>query len=226
MSTLLPQGSLLSIQRTRSNTELPSVPVFHLVQHVTIRTGAGVIESVDSNVHDFFVDNRVGWMVEVAKHFDRYGTSAVILGLAVVVAAIWRARTPTTWLMAAVPMSVIVNEVAVSLLKVMIGRERPPVVQQLVEATSASLPSGHTASATAFVTATVMIRHRMSHRNRSWGLLDLFLSAFAVVSGVARLVLGVHWLSDVVAGWFIGVMIGVLTVRVAGKIFVCRPSTN
>lgn len=226
MSTLLPQGSLLSIQRTRSNTELPSVPVFHLVQHVTIRTGAGVIESVDSNVQDFFVDNRVGWMVEVAKHFDRYGTSAAILGLAVVVAAIWRARTLTTWLMAAVPMSVIVNEVAVSLLKVMIGRERPPVVQQLVEATSSSLPSGHTASATAFVTATVMIRHLTSHRNRSWDLLDLFLSAFAVVSGVARLVLGVHWLSDVVAGWFIGVIIGALTVRVAGKIFVCRPSTN
>jgi len=226
VSTLLPQGSLLSIQRARSNTELPSRTVVHLAQHVTVRAGARVVSSVDSNVHDFFVDNRVGWMVEVAKRFDRFGMSAVILGLAVVVAVIWRARTPSTWLMAAVPMSVIVNEVVVSVLKVMIGRERPPVMQQLVEATSASLPSGHTASATALVTAIVMVGQLLSPRNRTRTALDLFLSAFAVVSGVARLVLGVHWLSDVIAGWFIGVMIGALTVRVAGKIFVCRPSTN
>ena len=226
MSTLLPQGSLLSIQRARSNTELPSRTVVHLAQYVTVRAGARVVSSVDSSVHDFFVDNRVGWMVEVAKRFDQFGTSAVILGLAVVVAVIWRARTPSTWLMAAVPLSVIVNEVVVSVLKVMIGRERPPVMQQLVEATSASLPSGHTASATALVTAIVMVGHLLSPRNRTRTALVLFLSAFAVVSGVARLVLGVHWLSDVIAGWFIGAMIGALTVRVTGKIFVCRPSTN
>lgn len=216
----------MSIPRFSGNTELRSWLVEPLTQHLSAAARVDALGSIDSSVHDFFVDQRPGWLVDVSKFFDAYGTSEMLLGVAVIVALVWVVRTRPSLLPLAIPVSVFVNAVVVAVIKDVVDRERPEMSQRLVEATSASLPSGHTASAAALVASILTVRSLTRGGKRRWTVQDAALMLFAFVAGVARLVLGVHWLSDVLVGWFIGAVIGVLITRLTSKVLSCRPSTS
>lgn len=89
-------------------------------------------------------------------------------------------------------------------LKALFGRERPDEPYRVVEAVNASFPSGHAMlSAVVFLTLGVLAA-RFSERRR---VKILAISAAVMVSllvGVSRIYLGVHWSSDVLAGWSMG----------------------
>jgi undecaprenyl-diphosphatase len=89
-------------------------------------------------------------------------------------------------------------------LKHLFDRPRPDLVPHAVEVTSASFPSGHAMLAmVTYLTlgallAEVQPRRRFKVYILSWAIL---LSALV---GVSRVYLGVHWPTDVLAGWCIG----------------------
>ena len=85
-----------------------------------------------------------------------------------------------------------------------IGRARPAEPVHIASAAGASFPSGHaTTSATAALTAIVLTWPRLAERWR-W-IVAVGASLVAVAVGFSRLVLGVHYPSDVVGGWFASV---------------------
>jgi len=89
-------------------------------------------------------------------------------------------------------------------LKQVFGRERPEMAYRAVEAANASFPSGHAMlSAVVFLTLGVLAA-RFAERRR---VKVLAVSAAVLVSllvGASRVYLGVHWASDVLAGWCVG----------------------
>lgn len=89
-------------------------------------------------------------------------------------------------------------------LKQVFGRERPEMAYRAVEAVNASFPSGHAMlSAVVFLTLGVLAA-RFADRRR---VKILAVSAAVLVSllvGASRVYLGVHWASDVLAGWCMG----------------------
>jgi undecaprenyl-diphosphatase len=89
-------------------------------------------------------------------------------------------------------------------LKVFFGRERPDAIFQAVPAINASFPSGHAMlSAAVFLTLGVMTA-RFTDRRR----IKVYAMACAIlitlIVGVSRVYLGVHWPTDVLAGWCLG----------------------
>ena len=90
------------------------------------------------------------------------------------------------------------------LLKLVYARPRPNLVPHLVDVTSTSFPSGHaTDSAIVYLTLATLIARTVPDQ-----ALRIYLIGVAVLLtlliGVSRVYLGVHWPSDVVAGWTIG----------------------
>ena len=91
-----------------------------------------------------------------------------------------------------------------SLLKQGFDRPRPELVDHLTHATSSSFPSGHaTLSAVAYLTLGLLMARAHEHL-RVRILIVVGAVAVTVLVGVSRVYLGVHWPTDVLAGWCLG----------------------
>jgi len=89
-------------------------------------------------------------------------------------------------------------------LKLVFGRERPDMAYRAVEAVNASFPSGHAMlSAVVFLTLGVLTA-RFTERRRVKVLAISAAVLLSLLVGASRVYLGVHWASDVLAGWCVG----------------------
>ena len=96
------------------------------------------------------------------------------------------------------------GQVLSSLLKVGIDRPRPELVSHLVNETSLSFPSGHAMlSAVTYLTLGSLAARFLHGRTTKIYVLSLAVLTTVLV-GVSRIYLGVHWPSDVLAGWCAG----------------------
>lgn len=89
-------------------------------------------------------------------------------------------------------------------LKVGFGRPRPELVPQLAEVHSLSFPSGHAMlSGVIFLTLGALLA-RFHKRKRERALIMLYAVLVTMLVGASRVYLGVHWPTDVLAGWALG----------------------
>jgi undecaprenyl-diphosphatase len=90
------------------------------------------------------------------------------------------------------------------LLKLGFARPRPELVSHLVDVNSFSFPSGHATMATiTYLTLGVLLARVQSRRRMKLYVLAVAI-LLALLVGFTRVYLGVHWPTDVVAGWCIG----------------------
>lgn len=87
-------------------------------------------------------------------------------------------------------------------LKLMVGRPRPELWPRLLAAHEAAFPSGHALAAATFYPALAWLLSE-GRPGRRWALLT-FAVLVASFVGIGRLYLGVHWPTDVLAGWLLG----------------------
>ena len=98
------------------------------------------------------------------------------------------------------------GSLVVTLVKNMVGRARPTITDHLVNVSSLSFPSGHAAnSAIVYLTMATLLSQLVERRA---GRIYLFTAAMLIVLliGASRIYLGVHWPSDVLAGWAFGTL--------------------
>ncbi|MFC8501751.1 phosphatase PAP2 family protein [Pedococcus sp. NPDC057267] len=106
--------------------------------------------------------------------------------------------------------AMVLMSVSIWLLKVLVGRTAPRAGENSVLDGGHSFPSGHAATAVVcLVLAAALLGDR--HHPRRWALTAA--SAAAGVVGVCTVVLGYHWVTDVVGGWAAGALIDIPAVR-------------
>lgn len=103
-----------------------------------------------------------------------------------------------------------------NLLKYSFHRARPDIVAHLVDVHTTSFPSGHaTKSAIVYLTlGALLARASASRRERAYVLAIAMLLTVGI--GASRVFLGVHWPSDVLAGWIVGSAWALLCWTLAG----------
>lgn len=143
------------------------------------------------------------WVAQSVVEITTLGGYPVLVTLVTAIAGfllVYRKFGPAIFMVAA-----IVSGTGVShLLKIVYDRPRPDIVDHLVATHTASFPSGHaTMSAVVYLTlATMIVRLVDDVAVRIYVILMAVLLTFMV--GMSRIYLGVHWPSDVIAGWALG----------------------
>ena len=91
-------------------------------------------------------------------------------------------------------------------LKVAIHRPRPTLPSAIMHAPGGSFPSGHALTAVVGTATIVLILLPVLHGR--WRVVAWVAAALiSLLSGACRVLLGVHFISDVIAGWILGAAI-------------------
>jgi undecaprenyl-diphosphatase len=104
------------------------------------------------------------------------------------------------------------GRMAVELHKLLAGAPRPPIADEVLNEASLAFPSGHAANAMITYVAIALLVP-VAQRNRAIAV--VLGASLAIVIGLTRVVLGVHWPSDVIGGWAFGLLWVVLLMRLA-----------
>lgn len=186
---------------------------------VAVRTG-GAAWPWDHTVHQWVLEHRGGIDASVARAVTWGGATSVALPALAVAGALLppgrrglRRRLGAGLLLSGSAALCVWLGLAVNHA---VGRERPPVVDWWGAAGGPSFPSGHTTAATVVAAtfawaATARVR---SARGRT--LVWCTAAAYALAVGWSRVWLGVHWPSDVLAGWLLAASWVALLVAGAG----------
>lgn len=144
------------------------------------------------------------WLTEVAIDITALGSTVVLLMLVAAVGGfLWLQNQPRLLLLliSAMAGGTVLN----ALMKTTFERPRPTVVPHLREVFTYSFPSGHAAlSAIVYLTIGVLLFEVVRGRAARLYCLAVAMTATALV-GFSRVFLGVHYPTDVLAGWAAGI---------------------
>jgi undecaprenyl-diphosphatase len=143
------------------------------------------------------------WLEESMRDLSGMGSTAVLTFITLSVVgylAVTRRGHAALVVLAAVISGTVVGQ----LLKIGFARPRPELVPYGTEVFTASFPSGHAMmSAVVYLTlGTLLARTEARRRVKSYVM--TVAAVLTLLVGLSRIYLGVHWPSDVVAGWALG----------------------
>jgi undecaprenyl-diphosphatase len=154
------------------------------------------------------------WLQHVGLDISALGGAAVLTLMTVLVSGyllLQRRYNATLLLLVAAIGGVLLNKG----LKAYFGRERPDIVPHLSEVSSASYPSGHSMiSSIIYLTLGVMLARSVKSRRLRVYFVSVALG-LSLLIGLSRIFLGVHYPTDVVAGWAAGTAYAILCALVA-----------
>jgi undecaprenyl-diphosphatase len=137
-------------------------------------------------------------LIKVAQALSWFGDTARRVPMVLVLGAwlIWKKRPAAGVVILFVPL---LTAIMSSIIKNAYGRARPDLVPHLDLVNNLSYPSGHASNAAAFFIVAALV---FPATNRGlWLMVAIFA---ALLIGLSRPMLGVHWPTDVIGGWLLG----------------------
>ncbi|HJV09014.1 MAG TPA: phosphatase PAP2 family protein, partial [Acidimicrobiales bacterium] len=164
------------------------------------------LAGLDGTVYRYLLDRRDPGLTSASEIVSFFGGTAVLTILTMAIAGLvwWKTRRARDLMVPA--LAAAGSWVLVELIKVAVHRPPPPVADMLAGTPGFAFPSGQaTRSAACLLTVAFVASGAL----KSWRSKVVAVTAAVSVSvliGLARLTLAVHWLTDVLGGWALGIL--------------------
>jgi undecaprenyl-diphosphatase len=157
------------------------------------------------------------WLKGTVLNLSALGSVAVVT-LIVALAAIFLVLVKRRWEAVLLVACSVGATITLVVLKILFGRERPTVVSALAKEVDLSFPSGHSLIASAiYPTLGLILARTLTDRH-----LKVFVLAAAagltLMIGFTRVYIGVHYPTDVLGGWMLGLSWAILCALISHRL--------
>jgi membrane-associated phospholipid phosphatase len=160
------------------------------------------LAGLDTSASEWGDRHASAWSHDAITLITSLGGTRVVVITAMAVAAVEIARRGSRWVVPFLLAVIVGDKLLTEAIKALVDRARPEL--EAVAATlGPSFPSGHTSTAAASWAAFALVAGRW-WGPRAWPALAGTAVGIAVAVAVSRVLLNVHWLTDVLAGLALG----------------------
>jgi undecaprenyl-diphosphatase len=163
---------------------------------------SGTVAGVDASAASWAQDHGGATSHRILVTVTSLASTEWVVAIAVVVGAIEWARVPSRWIpfyLAAVTLG---DSLVTNVVKGAVDRARP-AIEPVAATLGPSFPSGHSSTAAAFFAALALLAGRRRPHAQKAALAGAAVG-IAVAVACSRVLLDLHWLSDVVGGLVLG----------------------
>lgn len=161
-----------------------------------------VLASIDTSVAEWGNEHTTPWSHEAITVVTNLGATWTVITVASAVAVIEIARTRSRWVVPFLLAVMLGDKLLTEAIKHLVDRARP-TLEPVAATLGPSFPSGHSSTAAASWAAFALVAGRWWGPG-AWPALAGTAVGIAVGVGVSRVLLDVHWLTDVLAGLALG----------------------
>lgn len=174
----------------------------------------GVLD-IDKNSYEFIKNNLINENITpYIKLLTNLGGALVLIGVSLIIALFIKNRKISIAIMLNLLVIYLMNEV----LKMIFGRVRPDTINWLVTERGYSFPSGHATVSMAYYGFLIYLIFTNVRSKRRKRLMISLLSILILFIGISRIYLGVHYLSDILAGFLFSIFYLIIFVYFYNKI--------
>lgn len=161
-----------------------------------------LLAGIDGSVAEWGNRHASAWSHDAITLVTDLGETVTVVAVAVVVAAVELTRTRNRWVVPFLLAVILGDKLLTEAIKQLVDRARP-TIEAVAATLGPSFPSGHTSTAAASWAAFALVAGRWWGR-RSWPPLAGVAVGIAVGVAISRVLLDVHWLTDVLGGLALG----------------------
>src|SRR3989344_3075857 len=158
---------------------------------------------LDVIVQTLIIGLRTDSLTKALNIFTDLGDTKLMIFLTIAAVALLFLKKHYTYSIG-IALSIGIAEIVSFVLKNAVNRHRPPEFINLVHESTASFPSGHTTAAISFYGFLIYFFYK-NIKNKIWrNVLILICGIIILLAGFARIYIGAHWPSDVIASYILG----------------------
>jgi len=169
-----------------------------------------ILNNIEMNFYNEVIEHSSRFLTSIMKGLSYIGNTASVI----IVCMILILSSKTRWKYGVITsIGVIISCILNNILKVIFARERPNLIQ-LVKEKSYSFPSGHAMiNMTLYSLLAILVYKNIKNKPLKY-LLTLICVLIPTLIGISRVYLGVHYITDIIAGWIAGLLIAVITYQI------------
>lgn len=168
---------------------------------ISILTFTNNLNYIDTITHDFILSIRNNFLSTILYVITNTGTSYFLITLSILLLIIIKNKKIPFLISTNLILSFATNEIA----KIIFSRERPIGIN-LIEETSYSYPSGHSMVSLAYYGLIIYLTRKYFKNKKLKNIITTILSINILIVGFSRIYLGVHYLTDVIAGFLLALI--------------------
>lgn len=174
----------------------------------------GNIEAFDTKIYESISFLKLNFMTRFFKNITRFGDAEILIVIAATCLIFIKNKK--------IGASIAINLASIGLinhiLKIIIQRPRPPIEFRMVEEISFSFPSGHSMASMAFYGLIIYFVFKYLKNRPAKITICTALSILIILIGTSRVYFGVHYASDVIAGFIASIGYLIIYIRIVLKL--------